>query len=142
MLSLEQLAFVNNCRVGRLATTSASGEPHVVPVCFAFVDACFWVAIDEKPKRGTHLKRLRNIKENPKVALLFDRWDEDWRRLAYVLVHGTADVLGRGDGMPGVLAALRERYPQYREMRLEERPLIRITPERVVAWGDIASHST
>jgi hypothetical protein len=32
-LSDAQLRFVESQRVGHLATTSASGEPHVMPVC-------------------------------------------------------------------------------------------------------------
>jgi PPOX class probable F420-dependent enzyme len=108
-----------------------------VPVCFARHDGAFWIAIDEKPKRTTALKRLRNIEENPRVSLLFDRYDEDWTRLGYVLVHGAASVIEVGGSRAEVLAALRSRYPQYVEMALEERPLVRVAVERVVAWGEI-----
>ena len=133
-LSQTEAAFVRRERVARLATADARGRPHVIPVCFVFHAGCFWVAIDEKPKRTLRLKRLRNIAENPRVALLIDRYDDDWNRLAYVLVEGEAS-LAAGSLQPSVLSALRERYPQYREMRLEERPLIRVQPEKVVSWG-------
>jgi len=104
-------------------------------VCFAYLGGAFWIAIDEKPKRTTRLKRLRNIEENPRVSLIFDRYDEDWTRLAYVLVQGIAEVVG---GAPSsVVAALRARYEQYASMRLEERPAMRITPEKVVSWGSL-----
>ena len=66
---------------------------------------------------------------------MFDRYDEDWFRLAYVLVSGIASVVERAP--PDVVAALRARYAQYESMKLEERPAIQITPERVVAWGDL-----
>ncbi len=135
MLTPEQLAFVLAQRVAHLATADANGEPHVIPVCFAYLDGCFWIAIDEKPKRSTDLKRLRNIRENSRVSLLFDRYDDDWSRLAYVLVHGTAEVLAEGAAYPEVLAALRERYAQYAGMALEQRPLVRVTVERVAVWG-------
>ncbi len=137
MLTPEQLAFVLAQRIAHLATADANGEPHVIPVCFAYVDAYFWIAIDEKPKRSTDLKRLRNIRENARVSLLFDRYDDDWSRLAYVLVHGTAEVLESGGAHPEVLAALRERYAQYAGMGLEERPLVRVTVDRATAWGAI-----
>jgi PPOX class probable F420-dependent enzyme len=121
--------------VARLATADSTGRPHVIPVCFAYVDGEFWIAVDEKPKTTTRLKRLRNIEENARVALVFDRYEEDWSRLAYVLVQGRAEVLVAGQEHAGVLAALRGRYPQYEAMGLEGRPLINVSPERVVGWG-------
>jgi PPOX class probable F420-dependent enzyme len=138
MFSGNQFAFILAQRVAHLATADSPGRPHVMPVVFAYHGGAFWIAVDEKPKRTVRLKRLRNIEENPHVSLLFDRYDDDWLRLGYVLVQGMAAVLERGDQQPGALAALRERYPQYREMRLEERPLITVTPEKVSAWGDLS----
>ncbi len=136
MLSEARAAFIERQRVAHLATADAAGQPHVVPVCFVYHDGALWIAIDEKPKRGTRLKRLRNIAENPRVSLVFDRYDEDWSRLGYVLVQGVACVIERGEREPQALAALRQKYPPYREMALEERPLIRVTPERVSAWRE------
>jgi PPOX class probable F420-dependent enzyme len=137
VLSDDQLSFTLAQRVAHLATAAADGNPHVVPVCFAYYDGNFWLAIDEKPKRTTRLTRLRNIEANPKASLLFDRYDDDWSRLAYVLVHGHAEVLPEGRERSAALAALRRRYQQYQNMDLEGRPLIRITPERVTAWGAV-----
>ena len=130
MLSAEELRFIESQRVAHLATADASGRPHVVPVCFAYLDG-------RKPKRSLRLKRLRNIEENPQVTLVLDRYDEDWSRLAWVLVQGTATVLEGGTEHRQALAALREKYPQYREMRLEELPVIEITVGRVSSWGDL-----
>ena len=135
MLSEEQAEFVQRQRVAHLATADATGQPHVVPVCFAYHLGALWIAIDEKPKRSLRLKRLRNIAENPRVSLVFDRYEDDWSRLRYVLVLGQASVVPRGGEEPGVLAALRARYPQYAGMALEERPLIKVAPERAVSWG-------
>jgi len=135
MFSPEILAFVDSRRIAHLATADARGLPHVVPVCFAYTEGEFWIAIDEKPKTTARLKRVRNIEENPHVALIFDRYDEDWTRLGYVLVHGNAEVVERPP--VGVVSALRARYEQYGPMGLEERPAIRIAPERVVTWGSL-----
>ena len=69
-----------------------------------------------------------------------DRWDEDWTRLAWLRAEGTAELLGPGRDGPehaSAVAALRDRYPQYASHRLEERPLIRITIERVTEWGAV-----
>ncbi len=138
MFSAEELRFTDSQRVAHLATADANGRPHVVPVCFASLDGRIYIAIDEKPKRSLRLKRLRNIEENPQVALVLDRYDEDWSRLAWVLVQGTAAVLDGGPERAQAIAALRERYPQYRSMALEERPVIAITVERVSSWGDLS----
>ena len=86
-------------RVAHLATADKSGQPHVIPICFVFHGKHFYSPIDETPKRTApaRLKRLKNIRESPNVALVIDRYDEDWSRLAYVLVFGKARVLQRGD---------------------------------------------
>jgi len=138
MLSASELLFIERRRVAHLATADASGRPHVVPVCFAYLDGCFYIAIDEKPKRSLRLKRLRNIEENPRVALVFDRYDEDWSRLGWVMVLGTASVIEAGPEHERAVAALRQRYPQYRSMALEGRPVVRVTVERATSWGDLA----
>jgi PPOX class probable F420-dependent enzyme len=138
MFSAEELRFTESQRVAHLATANANGRPHVVPVCFAYLEGRIYIAIDEKPKRSLRLKRLRNIDENPQVALVLDRYDEDWSRLAWVLVQGTASVLDAGPEHGRALAALREKYPQYRAMALEGRPVISMTVERVSSWGYLA----
>jgi PPOX class probable F420-dependent enzyme len=137
MFSPSELQFLERQRVAHLATADASGRPHVVPVCFAQLDAAFYIAIDEKPKRALRLKRLRNIEENARVALVFDRYDDDWSRLGWVLVQGTANLLVNGLEYDRALAALRERYDQYQSMTLEGRPLIRVSVERVSSWGKL-----
>ena len=137
MLSAPESAFVERQRVAHLATADADGRPHVVPVCFAYADARFYIAIDEKPKRSLRLKRLRNIAANPRVAIVFDRYDEDWTRLGWVLVQGTAAVIDGGPEHERALVVLRDRYAQYRSMALEGRPVIRVTVERVSSWGDL-----
>src|SRR5947208_13777474 len=111
MLATRELQFLQSQRVGHLATADAEGRPHVVPVCFAYLDGRIYIAIDEKPKRSLKLKRLRNIEENPEVAIVFDRYDEDWSRLAWVLVHGMATVLDRVTEHGRAIARLRAKYP-------------------------------
>ena len=128
--------MLREARVGRLATAGAEGQPHVIPVCFVFDGRSIYSPIDEKPKRSSPrgLRRIRNIEANPRVALVVDHYTEDWRQLRYVLVTGSAELLEAGTEHARAIALLREKYPQYRPMRLEERPVIKITPGRVVAW--------
>ena len=91
MLNEDQRRFLESRRVAHLATADAGGMPHVVPVCFALHENAVYVTIDQKPKGNPRsLKRLRNIAENPSVALVADRYDEDWARLGWVMLRGPA----------------------------------------------------
>ncbi len=126
-------------RVAHLATSDKSGQPHVMPICFVFDGKHFYSPIDEKPKRAapSKLKRLKNIGENSKVSLVIDHYDEDWRRLAYVLVFAKARILQRGAKHQNAVRLLRKKYPQYRAMAIHERPMVVIAAKRIVGWGAI-----
>jgi F420 biosynthesis protein FbiB-like protein len=82
------------------------------------------------------LKRVRNIKANPQVSLLVDTYHEDWSRLSYVLVNGTATIEEPGSERHiTAIPLLREKYPQYREMSIDNQPIIAIVPQSVHAWS-------
>jgi len=132
--------FVERQRVGRLATADARGAPHVVPVCFALTGETLYVTIDEKPKRGdvARLKRLRNIAENPPVAIVFDRYDEDWSRLGWVMLRGRAEILEDGTEHDAAQALLRARYPQLQAMRIARHPVIAMRVARAASWGELS----
>lgn len=138
MLSAPQRAFLDAQRIGHLATADAEGAPHVVPVCFAVAGANAYITLDDKPKRAGRgpLKRLRNIAENPRVALVADRYDDrDWSRLGWVLVRGRAEILDGGAEHAKAQRLLGRRYVQMRAMALEQHPVIAIRIERVASWG-------
>lgn len=137
--SLEALAFIRSQQIARLATTDASGQPHVVPICFAYDGERFFSAIDQKPKSAAplRLKRIRNILSNENVALVLDRYREQWDRLAYLMVQGSARVVESGPEQERAIALLREKYPQYLAMALESAPVIEITPRRFIQWGTV-----
>ena len=140
MITEVQRQFLNAGRVAHLATADAHGVPHVVPVCYALLDETIYITIDEKPKRRDRpLKRLRNITENPAVAVTVDRWDEDWSRLAWVMLHGNAEILERGREHDAAQGTLREKYQQYRTMDLTGLPVIAIHVQRVLGWGDLGN---
>ena len=129
--------LIRASRVAHLATADKFGHPHVIPICFVFDGKDFYSPIDEKPKRTAprKLKRLKNICENPRVSLVIDRYDEDWTKLGYVLVFGTARILSRGEKHREAVRLLRRKYRQYRSMAIQERPMIVIRPSRVIGWG-------
>ncbi len=141
MLSQSQGRFLDARRVAHLATADARGIPHVVPVCFAIADRTLYITIDEKPKRqaGRPLKRLRNIAENPAVAVVADRYDEDWTRLGWVMLQGKAELLPSGGVEHArAQALLRRRYRQLNAMHIGSLPVIAVRVKDVISWGDLS----
>jgi len=138
MLDGHEREYLEAARLGRLATADAEGRPHVVPVCFAVVGDVLVTPVDEKPQTVSprDLRRLRDLRENPRVALVVDHYAEDWTDLGWVQVRGTATVVEPGgDGHAAAVEALRSKYDQYASHALEERPVVRISPGTVRSWG-------
>jgi PPOX class probable F420-dependent enzyme len=120
-------------RVARLATVSESGAPHLVPVVFALDGDTVYFAVDAKPKRTPHLQRLRNIAANPAVSLLADHYEEDWTRLWWVRVDGTAREVDDAAQTAHALDLLAHKYPQYRDAR-PPGPVVAISIESMTGW--------
>jgi PPOX class probable F420-dependent enzyme len=140
LISAAIRAKLDAARVARLATLDEQQSPHLVPICFVLNANVFYSAIDRKPKRVApeRLARLRNIKKTPQVALIVDHYEEDWTFLWYVLVRGEAALVSAPAERKRALQSLRAKYPQNGgEMLHEDAPLLRITPERITAWGNI-----
>ena len=106
----------------------------MIPVCFAWVPPVLYSAIDSKPKRTTMLRRVRNIAATGRAAFVVDRWSEDWRSLAYVLVEGPAEILEDGRERDEALILLTAKYPQYDDLPLAGNLVIKLTAERTVTW--------
>ena len=140
-LTRTQRNFLEHQRVGHLATVGPDGAPHVVPIVYAVVAETICFVVDDKPKSTrTRLKRLLNIAANPQVAVVIDRYDDDWSRLAYVLIHGRARRVESAPEYSALLVELRRRYAPYRAMALGigTHPMLRIDIERVHEW--VAAH--
>lgn len=130
-------------RVARLATVSPDGRPHVVPFTFALGSRArgagsgpedhIYSAVDAKPKSTNDLRRLRNIRANPRVAVLADHYEDDWDGLWWVRADGQAAILDDPVTMAPALALLAGRYPQYRE-HPPAGPVISIHVDRWTGW--------
>lgn len=124
-------ALLEGARRGVLSTAGADGWPHSVPVVFVVSHDVIVSPVDDKPKSGGELVRLRNIASNPVATLLVDHWDEDWTRLAWVMVRARAQV----EKSDASLDELRKRYPQYTdEITPGERTIV-LTPKRISWWS-------
>ncbi|MGH2491744.1 MAG: TIGR03668 family PPOX class F420-dependent oxidoreductase [Candidatus Limnocylindria bacterium] len=125
-------------RTAHLATSDQYARPHVVPIVFVWRDPVLYTPLDRKPKREDDwhaLRRVRNIETNGRVAIVVDHYDEDWSRLAWVLLEGVATILESGDERDMAAKLLREKYGQYENVSLEGRPVVRVAVERRVEWS-------
>jgi PPOX class probable F420-dependent enzyme len=112
----EARALVADARVARLATTNTGLGVDVVPITFALLPGDRLVSIvDQKPKSTTRLRRLDNIRAHPEVTVLVDHYEDDWGRLWWVRMRGTATVIAQGEAFAEAVEALTARYPQYVE---------------------------
>jgi PPOX class probable F420-dependent enzyme len=124
--------------VARLGTSDAGGRPHVVVVTFAVRGDTVYTAVDQKPKSGSNLKRLRNVAENPQVTMLADEYSDDWDKLWWVRADGRAVVLTDRRQMAEPLRLLANRYWQYREAP-PTGPVLAVTVERWSGWASATS---
>lgn len=109
-----------------------------MPIVFVWDDPTLYFPLDRKPKRDDDwhmLRRVRNIETNGRVAVVIDRYDEDWTKLAWVLLEGPATIIETGAERDRAAALLGSKYPQYSESSLEGRPVVRVAVERAVSWS-------
>lgn len=120
-----------DARVARLATADAAGVPHVVPITFVVDEDVIYFVIDSKPKRSTDLRRLRNIAENPAVAVIADQYTDDWSALWWARAEGRAEIWEDGEDRLLAVRQLRQKYRQYEETP-PQGPVVAI---RVATWS-------
>lgn len=134
MDQVEIRRLLGEARVARLATIGAGDRPHIVPICFVLEGDDMYFAVDHKPKRTRDLQRLRNIESNANVAVLVDHYEEDWTRVWWARVDGTAHVVPAGDATEHAIDLLVSRYEQYATNR-PQGPAVAIRIERLSGWS-------
>jgi PPOX class probable F420-dependent enzyme len=134
MDAIEMRRRISNSMVARLATIGPDGRPHIVPITFALGDEAVYFAVDHKPKRTTHLQRLRNIEANPAVSVLVDHYEDDWSRLWWVRVDGRARIVNAGELHDHAIELLCARYAQYQSLP-PTGPAVAIAIERMSGWS-------
>ncbi|MCY4649122.1 MAG: TIGR03668 family PPOX class F420-dependent oxidoreductase [bacterium] len=126
--------LLEQARSATLGTVDGQGRPHLVPIVFAYTDGCLYTAVDHKPKTTHRLKRLRNIEINPGVAVLVDHYDDDWTRLWWIRIDGTARVIDSGPRFREGIALLTRKYQPY-VRRPPQGPVIAVRVESIRAWS-------
>jgi PPOX class probable F420-dependent enzyme len=120
-------------RVARLATVRPDGAPHLVPVVFVSEGDTVWLVVDEKPKRHRRVQRLVNNREEPRVSLLVDEYDEDWSHLWWVRADGRARIIDGGLEFERAAGLLLRKYPQERPQP-PKGPALAVDVERWRRW--------
>ncbi|MBI3841419.1 MAG: pyridoxamine 5'-phosphate oxidase family protein [Thaumarchaeota archaeon] len=125
-LSAAQLKFLKDHELCRLATATKDARPHVVPVIYAMDGEYIVIAVDY----GT--RKLKNLKENPKVALVVD----EYRPNRGLMVEGDCEILERGKEYLRLLQILFDRFVFYRRdpWGEGESPILKVRPTKAVMW--------
>ena len=121
-------------RSATLGTTDGTGRAHLVPIVFAYRNGIIYTAVDSKPKATLRLRRIRNIESNPQVSVLVDHYEDDWDRLWWIRLDGTAQIASDGPLRDTALETLTEKYPVYTGQP-PPGPAIVITAERIRSWS-------
>ena len=134
--------IIDKARVARLATVDSECKPHLIPVVFVFDNYSYFIPIDEKTKRSRpeKLKRAKNIQQNSNVTLLIDDYNENWRKLYFIMIQGKASIIGGKKLEQNELLLLEkahkllsDKYLQYQKIGIGEY-VIRIIPQKVITW--------
>jgi PPOX class probable F420-dependent enzyme len=125
-LKTREVKFLQAHELCRLATASKGGKPHVVPVVYALDGEDIVIAVDYKTKK------LKNLRENPKVALVVD----EYRPNRGLMIEGDCEILERGNEYLRLLRILFDRFVFYRRNPWGEgeSPILKIRPTKVIMW--------
>lgn len=116
VFSDDELVYLGEGKLGRLATIDPNGLPHVVPLGWTYNPATD--TIDVGGRDFARTAKFRNVERNPNVALVIDEILPPFRPRAVL-------IRGRGEALDGAIGA--EGKPTG--------PIIRITATQVISWG-------
>jgi len=119
--------------VGRLATITRDGRPHLVPCCFVLLGDTAYSAVDAKPKSTLALRRIDNLAAHPACSLLVDHYEEDWSALWWVRLDGTGRAVDSPVERAQAIEALVDKYPEYAEVAIPG-PVLALEIERWRTW--------
>jgi PPOX class probable F420-dependent enzyme len=105
----------------------------LVPFCFVLAGDVLYSAVDSKKKRSNRLRRLDNVRRDPRVSVLVDHYEEDWTRLWWVALAGHARELEPGGESDQAVRLLVGKYEQYVQAP-PPGPVLRIDIERWSGW--------
>lgn len=115
----EELAYLDDQRLGRLATVGGNSQPHVVPVGFRYDAESDTIQIGGRNMAES--KKFRDARRNPRVAFVVDDLQsvDPWR-VRGIEIRGEVEAFTDGGTQFG---------PGYGDA------WVQITPTRIVSWG-------
>ena len=124
--------FIRWARVCRVATVSAEGVPHLVPVCHVLAREKLYFG------SGKDATKIRNLKANPRITVTVDEYSDHWAGLKGAMLQGRARFIERGPAFTRIRDLLYEKYPQFPKeaaLATSDSVIVEVTPSRVFTWG-------
>jgi nitroimidazol reductase NimA-like FMN-containing flavoprotein (pyridoxamine 5'-phosphate oxidase superfamily) len=130
-LSKRHLDFIKSQGVARLATVNGDGIPHNVPVCALFERGKVYVGSEKEARK------VKNIKENPWAAIVFDEYRDSWTVLRGVMFQCQTRIVDEKE-FKKIRRKLYSKYPKYESeapMEPDDSVIIELVPEKKFSWG-------
>ncbi len=126
-LSQKEIDFLKNNEMCRFATASRNGEPHVVPVSYIWDQDYAYIVTDY----GT--RKLKNLRENPKAAILVD--SAGTRKL--LLISGPVEIIEKGEEYKRLYKLFYSKLSWVKRdpWKEGEAPFVKVTPTFKAGWG-------
>jgi PPOX class probable F420-dependent enzyme len=130
--------FLEQPLIARVATADAAGQPHVVPVWYAWDGETLWIS------SFSNTRKIKDLAENPKIAVSIDIAVQDGETKA-VIFEGVAELVQqprdflrhhfnwiykRYLGEEGVLADSPQEW-----IEDPHNLLIKLVPDQVYTWN-------
>src|SRR6266849_5839657 len=113
----DELEYLAQQRLGRIATVGPQGQPHVVPTSFRY--NAEQDAIDVGGLRMSQTKKTRDVQRTGRASIVVDDVLPPWQP-RMIEIRGTATVIPSGG------KAFGDRF---------EDTIVRIQPTRVISFG-------
>ena len=124
------IEFIRKQKVARVATSSKGGI-HLVPICPVYDGRYVYFST------GAASKKVKNLKRNKKISIVFDEYSDNWAKLKGISVQGEAEIIKKGEEFDLARKMLYEKFPQYKKMPIREGEsvIVKIKPSHFICWG-------
>jgi PPOX class probable F420-dependent enzyme len=121
-------------RVARVGTVDERGRVHLVPIVFVIDGDTLYSATDAGARP---VKRLRNLRRDPRVTVLVDGYSEDWSRVWWVRLRGRGRAVEAGPERDHARRLLWEKYPQFASVQAPEAdgPVMAVDIQEWSGWA-------
>ena len=130
-LSRKQITYLNSRPVGRYAQTGSDGAIFVTPLCHVVSGGFIYISTEKDTWK------VRSLQPGSRVAYVVDEYYDDWKMNRGVQVRGPVEVVESGPEYQRAKRLHLVKFPQFDWFGWKdgETIVLKITPERVTAWG-------